>query len=54
LSVAPQSNQDAADVLGVSGRLMLHALAEGEENVERLVELARGSLKSKSPSFGVR
>ncbi len=43
--------QVATDVLGVSGRLMLHALAAGEENVERLVELARGSLKSKQPEL---
>jgi len=43
--------QVATDVLGVSGRLMLRALAEGEEDVERLVELARGSLKSKKPEL---
>ena len=39
--------QVATDVLGVSGRLMLRALADGEEEVEKLVELARGSLKGK-------
>lgn len=39
--------QVATDVLGVSGRLMLRALADGEEDIERLVELARGSLKEK-------
>jgi transposase len=43
--------QVATDVLGVSGRLMLRALAEGEEDVERLVELACGSLKSKKPEL---
>jgi hypothetical protein len=35
-------------VLGVSGRQMLRALADGEEDVERLVALARGSLKCKA------
>lgn len=39
--------QVATDVLGVSGRLMLHALAAGEEEIEKLVGLARGSLKGK-------
>jgi hypothetical protein len=36
--------QVATDVLGVSGRLMLRALADGEEEIEQLVGLARGSL----------
>jgi len=40
--------QVATDVLGVSGRRMLHALADGEEDVEQLVALARGSLKGKA------
>jgi transposase len=40
--------QVATDVLGVSGRQMLHALADGEEDVEQLVALARGSLKGKA------
>jgi transposase len=39
--------QVASDVLGVSGRLMLHALAEGEQDAEKLAELAQGRLKSK-------
>ena len=43
--------QVATDVLGLSGRLMLRALADGEEDVERLVELARGSLKGKKPEL---
>src|SRR5215210_7341277 len=43
--------QVATDVLGVSGRLMLRALADCEEDVERLVELARGSLKGKKPEL---
>lgn len=34
-------------MLGVSGCLMLRALADGEQEVEKLVELARGSLKEK-------
>lgn len=43
--------QVATDVLGVSGRLMLRALADGEQDVEKLVELARGSLKEKKPEL---
>ncbi len=43
--------QVATDVLGVSGRLMLRALADGEEEIEKLVELARGSLKGKKPEL---
>jgi transposase len=39
--------QVATDVFGVSGRLMLRALADGEEEIEQLVALARGSLKGK-------
>jgi transposase len=39
--------QVATDALGVSGRLMLRALAAGETDGERLAELARGRLKSK-------
>ncbi|MDT5268336.1 MAG: transposase [Acidobacteriota bacterium] len=43
--------QVATDVLGVSGRLMLRALADGEEDIEQLVGLARGSLKGKKPEL---
>lgn len=43
--------QVATDVLGVSGRRMLRALADGEQEVEKLVELARGSLKRKKPEL---
>jgi transposase len=43
--------QVATDVLGVSGRLMLRALADGEAEIENLVELARGSLKGKKPEL---
>lgn len=39
--------QVASDVLGLSGRLMLRALAAGETNAETLAELAQGKLKSK-------
>ena len=39
--------QVASDVLGLSGRLMLRALAEGEQDVTKLAELAQGKLKSK-------
>jgi hypothetical protein len=39
--------QVASDVLGVSGRLMLHALAGGEQDAEKLAELAQGKRKSK-------
>lgn len=41
--------QVVTEVLGVSGRLMLRALADGEAEAERLVELARGTLKGKKP-----
>ena len=43
--------QVATDVLGVSGRLMLRALADGERDIEQLVGLARGSLKGKQPEL---
>ena len=39
--------QVASDVLGLSGRLMLRALADGEPDAEQLAELARGKLRSK-------
>jgi transposase len=37
----------ASDVMGVSGRLMLKALSEGEQDAEKLADLARGRLKRK-------
>jgi transposase len=40
--------QVASDVLGVSGRLMLRALAEGECDAGKLAELAQGRLRSKT------
>src|SRR5215207_9918955 len=39
--------QVASDVLGLSGRLMLRALAEGEQDETKLAEMAEGKLKSK-------
>lgn len=37
----------ASDVMGVSGRAMLQALSEGEQDAGKLAELARGTLKNK-------
>src|SRR5713226_4612038 len=39
--------QVASEGLGLSGRLMLHALAEGETEAGKLAELAQGKWKSK-------
>ncbi|MBA3320102.1 MAG: transposase, partial [Pyrinomonadaceae bacterium] len=50
-SATIKRGQVATDVCGLSGRLMLHALAADEEHAERVVELARGSLKSKKPAL---
>lgn len=36
-----------SDLMGVSGRLMVKALSAGEEDAERLADLARGRLKAK-------
>jgi transposase len=41
----------ATDVLGVSGREMLQALVDGEQNPEALAELARGVLRKKIPEL---
>lgn len=38
----------ASDVMGVSGRAMLQALSEGEQDAEKLAGMARGRLKSKA------
>ena len=43
-----------ADVLGVSGRAMLHALVGGERDPEVLAELARGRLRKKLPQLRAR
>jgi transposase len=39
--------QVASDALGLSGKLMLRALAGGESNVEKISDYAKGRLKSK-------
>lgn len=41
----------ASDVLGVSGRAMLRALLDGEDDPQRLAELARGQLRKKLPQL---
>jgi transposase len=41
----------ATDVLGVSGRDMLHALIAGQEDPKALAELARGRLRAKIPEL---
>jgi transposase len=43
--------QVATDALGVSGRLMLRAMAQGETSAETLAELARGPLRAKLPQL---
>ena len=37
----------ATDILGVSGRLMLNALVQGETNPEKMADLSRGRLRDK-------
>jgi transposase len=41
----------ASDILGVSGRLMLHALAAGETDPHRLADLAQRRLREKLPAL---
>jgi transposase len=41
----------ASDVLGVSGRLMLRALIEGQSTPAQMAELARGMLRRKLPDL---
>lgn len=41
----------ASDILGVSGRDMLAALAHGEHDAERMAEFARGQLRKKIPDL---
>lgn len=41
----------ASDVLGKSGREMLRALLRGEEDTEKMAELARGVLRKKIPQL---
>jgi transposase len=41
----------ASDVLGVSGRQMLRALIDGEDDAAKLAELAQGRLRAKIPAL---
>lgn len=41
----------ASDILGVSGRAMLQALARGEQDPQRLADLALGKLREKIPQL---
>lgn len=41
----------ASDVLGVSGRQMLEAIIAGEQDPDKLADLARGSLRKKIPEL---
>src|SRR6476659_427160 len=43
--------QVASDALGVSGKLMLRALAQGDTDAERMSNLARRSMKRKKPEL---
>jgi hypothetical protein len=40
----------ASDIMGVSGRAMLQALATGETDPQRLAQLARHTLRKRSPN----
>jgi transposase len=44
-------SQVASDALGVSGRLMLRALANGETDVEKMSEMARTRLRKRLPEL---
>jgi len=41
----------ASDVLGKSGRAMLRALLQGEQDVDKLADFARGTLRNKIPQL---
>src|SRR5215831_4224570 len=41
----------ASDILGKSGRAMLHALIRGELNPDQLADLAEGRLRAKIPEL---
>lgn len=41
----------ATDILGASGRAMLNALTDGEQDADALAELARGRLRAKLPQL---
>jgi len=42
----------ATDTLGASGRAMLEALVQGEQDTQRLAEMARGKLRNRIPELG--
>jgi transposase len=42
----------ATDTLGASGRAMLEALVNGEQDSQRLAEMARGKLRNRIPELG--
>ena len=42
----------ATDVVGVSGRAMLEAMIQGENDPEALATLARGRMRDKRPARG--
>ncbi len=44
-------SQVASDALGVSGKLMLRAVASGETDAEKMAELARRRMRSKIPEL---
>jgi transposase len=44
-------SQVASDALGVSGKLMLKALARGETDAEKMSDLARRSMRKKKPEL---
>jgi transposase len=41
----------ATDILGVSGRAMIHALIEGEQDAAKVADLAQGKLRTKLPEL---
>jgi transposase len=43
----------ASHILGQSGRAMLHAMAAGEANIDKLAEMARAKLRRKIPDLRV-
>ncbi len=41
----------ATDILGMSGRAMIHALIEGEQDAVKLADMAQGKLRTKLPEL---
>lgn len=41
----------ATDVLGVSGRQMLHAMVAGEQDIEKIAQMSHGALRKKLPEL---